>query len=96
MSRSGGRRSSWQTSRQVSPEPGGFLWDEGLSMLQTVIMRKHVVGFDIVELSCREHDVNSPFAVAKMIYKMIGSKLDRFVFDKNLPWPDSPAGPIFL
>jgi arginase family enzyme len=35
---------------------------------------KQVVGCDVVELSYRPHDRNSPFAVAKLIYKMIGFK----------------------
>jgi arginase family enzyme len=33
------------------------------------------VGFDVVELSSDESDRNSPFAVAKLIYKMLGFKL---------------------
>jgi agmatinase len=55
-----------------TPEPGGFHWDEGLSLLYQIFTQKHVVGFDVVELSYQEHDRNSPFAVAKLIYKMLG------------------------
>jgi agmatinase len=55
-----------------TPEPGGFFWDEGLALLNQIFTQKHVVGFDVVELSYQEYDRNSPFAVAKLIYKMLG------------------------
>ena len=57
-----------------TPEPGGFLWDEGISLLQKIFSKKNVIGFDVVELSYNKNDHNSPFAVAKLIYKMIGFK----------------------
>lgn len=57
-----------------TPEPGGMLWDEALDLLGVIFRRKNVVGCDVVELSYRESDPNSPFAVAKLIYKMIGFK----------------------
>ena len=52
-----------------TPEPGGFTWDEAMDLLQTIFQKKHVVGFDIVELSAGHR--NSSFAVAKLVYKMI-------------------------
>ena len=57
-----------------TPEPGGMLWDEAVELLRHIFMSKRVVGCDVVELSYAEHDRNSPFAVAKLIYKMIGFK----------------------
>jgi agmatinase len=57
-----------------TPEPGGFFWDEVLSLLHAIFAQKHVVGCDVVELSYQEHDRNSSFAVAKLIYKMLGFK----------------------
>ena len=57
-----------------TPEPGGMLWDEAMDLLQTVFHRKTVLGFDVVELARRDHEDNSPFATAKLIYKMIGMK----------------------
>ncbi len=57
-----------------TPEPGGFLWDEGIAILHRIFTMKQVIGFDVVELSYQEHDRNSPFAVAKLIYKMLGLK----------------------
>jgi len=57
-----------------TPEPGGLYWDEALELLETIFASKTVVGCDVVELACRPHDLNSPYAVAKLIYKMIGFK----------------------
>ena len=63
----------WGVIRSTgTPEPGGFSWDEGMSLLHRIFSRKQVVGFDVVELSFDNHDYNSPFAVAKLIYKMLG------------------------
>ena len=58
-----------------TPEPGGFSWDEAIGLLQVIFSEKDVVGFDVVELSHSDIDRNSPFAVAKLIYKMIGFRL---------------------
>ena len=66
----------WSTG---TPEPGGFLWDEIIEILTSVFKNKKVVGFDIVELAHAPLDRNSPFAVAKLIYKMIALHQ---VFDK--------------
>ncbi len=57
-----------------TPEPGGLLWDEAMALLQKIFTLKNVVGFDVVELASNENDRNSPFAVAKLIYRMIGFK----------------------
>jgi agmatinase len=55
-----------------TPEPGGMLWDEAMELLGSVFCSKTVIGFDVVELAHRDHDPNSAFATAKLIYKMIG------------------------
>jgi agmatinase len=55
-----------------TPEPGGFSWDEAILLLQHIFHTKRVIGCDLVELSYSPHDRNSPFAIAKLIYKMIG------------------------
>ncbi|MGA6924519.1 MAG: agmatinase, partial [Desulfosarcina sp.] len=57
-----------------TPEPGGMRWDEAMDLLETVFRTKEVIGFDVVELAPRESDPNSTFAVAKLIYKMIGMR----------------------
>lgn len=63
-----------------TPEPGGFYWDEIITLLFEIFKNKNVIGFDIVELSYSPHDRNSPFAVAKLIYKMMGFQI---LFDKK-------------
>lgn len=66
-----------------TPEPGGLGWYEMLDLLKTIFDAKEVIGCDVVELAHQPHDLNSPFAVAKLIYKMIGLKfaaaLDKLV-----------------
>jgi agmatinase len=55
-----------------TPEPGGFTWDEIIGIVSEILDRSHVVGIDVVELAATEGDNRSAFAVAKLIYKMIG------------------------
>lgn len=65
----------WSVVRSTgTPEPGGLLWDEAISLLRQIFSSKRIVGFDVVELAYDEHDRNSAFATAKLIYKMIGFK----------------------
>jgi len=86
----------WSVIRSTgTPDPGGLTWYEGLSILKKIFNRKNVIGVDIVELIAIDHDPNSPFAVAKLIYKILGYKLSKYLSDNNLPWPISPAGPLF-
>jgi agmatinase len=86
----------WSVIRSTgTPEPGGFLWDESLHLLQKIFMQKKVIGFDIVELSANSNDRNSAFAVAKLIYKMLGFKLEASVRQKILEWPVRPRGSLF-
>jgi agmatinase len=57
-----------------TPEPGGCYWDEAMDLLTAIFAAKDIVGVDVVELSHdpRSGDTKSAFAVAKLIYKMIG------------------------
>ncbi|MEJ2662183.1 MAG: arginase family protein [Desulfobacteraceae bacterium] len=57
-----------------TPEPGGCYWQEAMDLLETVFAAKDVIGADVVELSPDPQSSNarSAFAVAKLIYKMIG------------------------
>ncbi len=78
-----------------TPEPGGLRWAETLDLLQLIFSWKQVVGVDVVELSVRPDDWASPFAVAKLIYKMMGFKLASAVAKGRLPaWPETPAGAV--
>ncbi len=78
-----------------TPEPGGFLWDEAILLLEKIFSVKDVSGFDIVELAYQEGDRNSPFAVAKLIYKMLGFKLESALKKRNEKWPHHPRGGFF-
>jgi N1-aminopropylagmatine ureohydrolase len=86
----------WSVIRSTgTPEPGGFLWDEALNLLQNIFMQKNIIGFDVVELSNNQSDRNSAFAVAKLIYKMLGFKLMAALHHGTLKWPDRPRGRLF-
>jgi agmatinase len=76
-----------------TPEPGGFSWDEAVELMNQVFSTKSVVGFDVAELSYAPWDRNSPVAVARLIYKMLGFKLASVI--KHIGgWPKEPMGPI--
>ena len=77
-----------------TPEPGGMLWDEALDFLGLIFSTRNVVGFDVVELSGSENDRNSSFAVAKLVYRMVGLKLKAEVERRGMPWPEVPSGPL--
>jgi len=86
----------WSVIRNTgTPEPGGFLWDEALTLLQYIFYKKHIIGFDVVELSADPHDRNSAFAIAKLIYKMLGFKLAAEVRRGRMKWPKNPKGDLF-
>lgn len=53
-----------------TPEPGGLDWYEVTGVLKTVARRKHVVGFDIVEL-CPDGQRHPPFLAAKLLYTFL-------------------------
>lgn len=57
-----------------TPEPGGLLWHQITSYLQTVFNHKNVVGFDIVELAPIAGLSAPNFLAAKLFYKMLSYK----------------------
>jgi N1-aminopropylagmatine ureohydrolase len=86
----------WSVIRSTgTPEPGGLLWDEAVALLHQIFMRKDIVGIDVVELCGDPNDRNSAFAVAKLIYKMLGFKLEAEVNRGRLCWPDKPRRKLF-
>jgi len=78
-----------------TPEPGGFRWYEILSLLERIFQRKNVIGFDVVELAPTETDRNSSFAVAKLVYKIIGFKTF-YHENQSLVELERPIGSLFL
>jgi len=63
-----------------TPEPGGLLWYEVLSLIRTLAKKKNVVGMDLVELSGGPVSSNSSFLAAKLIYKTLG-----YLFRDKIP-----------
>jgi N1-aminopropylagmatine ureohydrolase len=58
-----------------TPEPGGFYWDETMSILAKLFSSKNVVGSDVVELSPEKGMHHADFMIAKLVYKLFGFKL---------------------
>ncbi|HOG18564.1 MAG TPA: agmatinase [Syntrophales bacterium] len=55
-----------------TPEPGGLLWHEVLSVLREVCRRRRVRGFDVVELAPLPGIVAPDFLAAKLTYRTMG------------------------
>lgn len=61
-----------------TPEPGGLLWYQTLELLEKVIDKKNIVGFDVVELCPIPGNIASDFFAAKLVFKILGR-----IFKKN-------------
>jgi len=57
-----------------TPEPGGLLWYDVLTLLKGVCEKKNVVGFDVVELCPDGRNKAPDFMAAKLIYKLLSYK----------------------
>jgi agmatinase len=55
-----------------TPEPGGLTWHDVLDVIREVCRRKHVIGFDIVELAPIPGMVAPDFLAARLAYRMMG------------------------
>ena len=55
-----------------TPEPGGMRWREVLDLLHAVAMKRHIVGFDVTELSPREGPEACAYTAAQLVHKLIG------------------------
>ncbi len=55
-----------------TPEPGGLMWYEVLTLIRTLAAQRRVVGMDLVEVSGSATDRMSSFLAAKLIYKTLG------------------------
>ncbi|MHC4166974.1 MAG: agmatinase [Planctomycetota bacterium] len=54
-----------------TPEPGGLLWYEVLTLLKAVSNERNIVGFDVVELCPDSNNKASDFLAAKLVYKLL-------------------------
>jgi agmatinase len=59
-----------------TPEPGGFFWAETLGFIKKIFEKKNVVAVDLVELNPISGLLHPDFLVAKLVYKIIGYKMD--------------------
>ncbi len=57
-----------------TPEPGGLLWYDVLTLLKAVCEKRNVVGFDVVELCPDSRNKAPDFLAAKLIYKLLSYK----------------------
>lgn len=55
-----------------TPEPGGLDWYQTLKILREVAKKRHIVGFDVVELSPSLGPHSCSFLAAKLVYKIMG------------------------
>ena len=55
-----------------TPEPGGLLWYQMIQVLEQVIARRNVVGFDVVELAPIAGFHAPDFTAARLIYNLMG------------------------
>ncbi len=55
-----------------TPEPDGMSWRQVMDIMEPVALRKHVVGFDLMEFCPNEGPGSCAFLLAKLAYKLIG------------------------
>ncbi len=55
-----------------TPEPDGMSWRQVLDILESVMLHKHVVGFDLMEFCPAEGPGSCAFSLAKLVYRLIG------------------------
>jgi agmatinase len=54
-----------------TPEPGGLSWQEVNRLLEKLVAKRNVVGFDVVELLPRKELWASDFLAAKLVYRFL-------------------------
>jgi agmatinase len=60
-----------------TPEPGGLLWYQTLSILKAVSERSEIVGFDVVELCPNPRNKAPDFMAAKLAYTLLNYRFAR-------------------
>lgn len=58
-----------------TPEPGGLIWDDMMSVMTFLFREKCVVGMDAVELCPNKGDEASNFIAAKTVYEAVSRRL---------------------
>ncbi|MCO5268778.1 MAG: agmatinase [Brumimicrobium sp.] len=60
-----------------TPEPGGLLWYDVITLVRKLIEKKNLVGFDIVELASEEGVPSPDFMASKLVYKILSYKFKK-------------------
>jgi agmatinase len=58
-----------------TPEPGGLSWYQVLNLFKEICRRTTIVGMDVVELCPMAGQTRADFLAAKLVYKMIGYRM---------------------
>lgn len=61
-----------------TPEPGGLLWDQVTDLMEKVIAKRNVVGFDVMELCPIPGNIAPDFLAAKLVFRILAE-----IFNKN-------------
>lgn len=61
-----------------TPEPGGLGWYDIITLLHMLAKKKHIIGFDVVELCPAKDQEFADFLAAKLVYRFLG-----YIFDKK-------------
>jgi agmatinase len=59
-----------------TPEPGGLTYYDVLTLMRKLIVKKKLVGFDVVELCPIENNKASDFLASKLIYQMLSYQFE--------------------
>lgn len=60
-----------------TPEPGGLLWYPVMQLLDAVVAKKNIVGFDVMELCPIPGQIAGDFLAAKLVFKLLGKVFAR-------------------
>jgi agmatinase len=59
-----------------TPEPGGLSYYDVITLLKKLIVKKKLVGFDVVELCPNENNKASDFLATKLIYQILSYRFN--------------------
>jgi agmatinase len=54
-----------------TPEPGGLVYNDVINLMRKLIVKKKLVGFDVVELCPIQNNKASDFLASKLIYQLL-------------------------
>jgi len=54
-----------------TPEPGGFLWNQLLELLEIIFQEKKIIGVDVVEFAPISNYRSEAYSLAKLVHKLM-------------------------